>query len=73
MDGRDYQRTREKIKEERKKFLMKTDIQIAQEAKMLPIKEVAKQLKIEEDELELYGKYKAKLSEELEEKIQMEN
>ena len=48
---------------------MKTDIQIAQEAKMLPIKEVAKQLKIEEDELELYGKYKAKLSEELEEKI----
>ena len=36
---------------------------------MLPIKEVAKQLKIEEDELELYGKYKAKLSEELEEKI----
>ena len=69
MDGRDYQRTREKIKEERKKFLMKTDIQIAQEAKMLPIKEVAKQLKIEEDELELYGKYKAKLSEELEEKI----
>lgn len=69
MDSRDYQRTREKIKEERKKFLMKTDIQIAQEAKMLPIKEVAKQLKIEEDELELYGKYKAKLSEELEEKI----
>ena len=69
MDGRDYQRTREKIKEERKKFLMETDIQIAQEAKMLPIKEVAKQLKIEEDELELYGKYKAKLSEELEEKI----
>jgi len=48
---------------------MKTDIQIAQEAKMLPIKEVAKQLKIEEDELELYGKYKAKLSEELEERI----
>ena len=48
---------------------METDIQIAQEAKMLPIKEVAKQLKIEEDELELYGKYKAKLSEELEEKI----
>ena len=69
MDGRDYQRTREKIKDERKKFLMETDIQIAQEAKMLPIKEVAKQLKIEEDELELYGKYKAKLSEELEEKI----
>ncbi len=48
---------------------MKTDIQIAQEAKMLPIREVAKKLKIEEDELELYGKYKAKLSEELEERI----
>lgn len=48
---------------------MKTDIQIAQEAKMLPIKEVAKKLNIEEDELELYGKYKAKLSDELEERI----
>ena len=41
---------------------MKTDIQIAQEAKMLPIKDVAAQLGIEEDELELYGKYKSKLS-----------
>ena len=44
---------------------MKTDIQIAQEAKMLPIKEVAKSLEIVEDDLELYGKYKAKLSEDL--------
>ncbi len=44
---------------------MKTDIQIAQEAKMLPIKEVAKSLDIVEDDLELYGKYKAKLSEDL--------
>lgn len=44
---------------------MKTDIQIAQEAKMLPIKEVAKSLDIVEDDLELYGKYKAKLSENL--------
>jgi len=41
---------------------MKTDVQIAQEAKMLPITEVAKNLGIEEDELELYGKYKAKVS-----------
>ncbi len=41
---------------------MKTDVQIAQEAKMLPITEVAKKLGIEEDELELYGKYKAKVS-----------
>ena len=44
---------------------MKSDIQIAQEATMLPIKEVALQLGIEEDDLELYGKYKAKLSDEL--------
>lgn len=48
---------------------MKTDIQIAQEAKMLPIKDVAAQLGIEEDELELYGKYKAKLSNELMERV----
>ncbi len=41
---------------------MKTDVQIAQEAKMLPITEVAKSLGISEDELELYGKYKAKVS-----------
>ena len=44
---------------------MKTDIQIAQEATMLPIQEVAKQLGITEDDLELYGKYKAKLSSDL--------
>ena len=48
---------------------MKTDIQIAQEAELFPIKDVAAQLGIEEDELELYGKYKAKLSNELMEKI----
>jgi len=41
---------------------MKTDIQIAQEAQMLPITEVAKRAGIPEDDLELYGKYKAKLS-----------
>ena len=44
---------------------MKTDIQIAQEAEMKHIKEVAVQAGISEDELEFYGKYKAKLSEEL--------
>ncbi|MBR2403855.1 MAG: formate--tetrahydrofolate ligase [Lachnospiraceae bacterium] len=44
---------------------MKTDIQIAQEAVMLPIKEVAESIGICEDDLELYGKYKAKLSDEL--------
>lgn len=43
---------------------MKTDIQIAQEAKMSHIREVAQTLGIQEDELELYGKYKAKLSDE---------
>lgn len=41
---------------------MKTDVQIAQEAKMLPITKVAEGLGIQEDELELYGKYKAKVS-----------
>jgi formate--tetrahydrofolate ligase len=44
---------------------MKTDIQIAQEAQMKPIKEVAETIGIQEDDLELYGKYKAKLSDEL--------
>ena len=44
---------------------MKTDIQIAQEATMLPIKNVAAAIGIKEDDLELYGKYKAKISDEL--------
>ena len=48
---------------------MKTDIQIAQEAQMLPIKEVAANAGIAEDDLELYGKYKAKLSEDFWDKI----
>ncbi len=48
---------------------MKTDIQIAQEAVMEPITEVAARLGITPDELELYGKYKAKLSDEFMEKI----
>ncbi len=47
---------------------MKTDIQIAQDAEMLHIKEVAASYGIAEDDLELYGKYKAKLSDELIEK-----
>ena len=47
---------------------MKTDIEIAQEAKMLPIKDVAASIGIDEDDLELYGKYKAKISDELIEK-----
>ena len=48
---------------------MKTDIQIAQEAVMAPIKDVAASIGIQEDSLELYGKYKAKLSDELWEEI----
>lgn len=48
---------------------MKTDIEIAQEAKMIPIKEVAASYGIAEEDLELYGKYKAKLTDELWEKI----
>lgn len=48
---------------------MKTDIQIANEAKLLPIDEIAKQLGIEQDDLEHYGKYKAKLSDSLWEKV----
>ena len=43
---------------------MKTDIEIAQEAVMEPITKVAESIGIEADDLELYGKYKAKLSEE---------
>ena len=43
---------------------MKSDIEIAQECKMLPIKEVAAKIGVSEDDLELYGKYKAKFSEE---------
>ena len=48
---------------------MKTDIEIAQEAKMEHIAKVAGQLGITEDELELYGKYKAKLSDELMDRV----
>ena len=44
---------------------MLPDIEIAQNAKMLPITEIAKKLSIDADDLEMYGKYKAKLSEEL--------
>lgn len=47
---------------------MKTDIQIAQEAQMIPIMEVAEKAGIKADDLELYGKYKAKLSYDLIEK-----
>lgn len=51
---------------------MKTDIEIAQEAELRPIEEIAAKLDIRADELELYGKYKAKLSDELLERIQEE-
>ncbi len=48
---------------------MLSDIQIAQQAKLLPIKEVAAKIGITEDELEFYGKYKAKLSDDLADRI----
>lgn len=48
---------------------MKTDIEIAQEARMSPIKEVGAAYGIAEDDLELYGKYKAKLTDELWDKV----
>ena len=48
---------------------MKTDIQIAQEAQMAHIKDVAASIGIQEEDLEFYGKYKAKLSDELWEKV----
>lgn len=48
---------------------MKTDIQIAQEAKLMHVKDVAAQIGIAEEELEFYGKYKAKLSDELWERV----
>ena len=48
---------------------MKTDIQIAQEANMLPIGEVAKKIGIDSEDLELYGKFKAKISDEYRQKI----
>ena len=44
---------------------VKSDIEIAQEAKLLNIKDVAAKVGVTEDELEMYGKYKAKLSDEL--------
>ena len=49
---------------------MKTDIQIAQEAEMMHIRDVAARYGIEEDDLELYGKYKAKFSDEMMNKLE---
>ena len=49
---------------------MKTDIEIAQEAQMLPITEVVKEIGLTADDLELYGKYKAKISNEYLKKIE---
>ncbi len=48
---------------------MKTDIEIAQEAELIPITEIAEKLGMTEDDIELYGKYKAKISEEYLDKI----
>ena len=48
---------------------MKSDIEIAREANMQPVQTVAEKLDITADELDLYGKYKAKLTDELWERI----
>ncbi len=52
---------------------MKTDIQIAQEATLKPIQEIAEKLDLSMNELELYGKYKAKISDEYLERIKDKN
>ncbi len=50
-------------------MIMESDIQIAQKAELYPIVEVARPLGIREEDLELYGKYKAKISDEYLERI----
>ncbi|WP_251552378.1 formate--tetrahydrofolate ligase [Neobacillus muris] len=52
---------------------IRTDIEIAQAAKMLPIKKIAEKIGLEEDDLELFGKYKAKLSNDALVKMQKNN
>ncbi len=47
----------------------KSDLEIAQEAKMKPIIEIAKEIGLDEDDIELYGKYKAKISLDVKEKF----
>ena len=49
---------------------MLTDIEIAQQANILPIREIASKLGLTEDDYEPYGKYKAKLTEELFQKLE---
>ena len=52
---------------------VKSDIEIAQEAQMLDIREVAAKVGVAEDDLELYGKYKAKISDDLYSKLEDKN
>ena len=49
---------------------MLTDIEIAQQAELLPIREIAQKVDIQEEDLEYYGRYKAKLSESLFKKLE---
>ena len=49
--------------------LMKSDLEIAQEAKLKPIIEIAKSIGLDEDDIEFYGKYKAKIKLEILEKL----
>lgn len=58
------------MREMKEKDRVKTDIEIAQEAVLEPIGEIAQQLGIVEEDLEYYGKYKAKLTEDCLEKLQ---
>ena len=46
-----------------------TDIEIARNTKLCDIREIAQKLKIDEDEIELYGKYKAKITDDVIEKV----
>lgn len=59
-----------RVKEWSRMSSYKSDIEIAQEAKMLPIAQVASKLGINEEELEPYGRYKAKLNQKLWERVQ---
>lgn len=59
-----------RVKEWSRMSSYKSDIEIAQEAKMLPIVQVASKLGINEEELEPYGRYKAKLNQKLWERVQ---
>ena len=57
------------LRDSPERMLMKSDIEIAQEAEMLPISKVAAKLGMNDDDLEFYGKYKAKITDEYIKKV----